>query len=159
MAAIATGVLTALAAPRLRPMRGLAVIGAAGECGDFFFGDLLWKPLGNGTMLVLTLGSALLVLASHWRPRSLPGFGWLQSFGRLSYECYLTHMFVVFAVVRVWRLSGGELAHGWAWYFPALALSWGAAYVTARFFSVPCERALRDAFTPRRPHAEGAAAG
>src|SRR5205823_3219242 len=95
----------------------------------------------------------LLVLAFHWRPVSrIPGAGWLQSFGRLSYECYLTHMFVVFAVVRVWRATGGDLPSGYVWYVPAVAVSWALGAAVARWFSVPCERALRARFTaPRGP--------
>ena len=157
MAAIALGVLTALVARRLRPWRWLGWLGALGLCSVLFFEDVLWKPLGNGTMLVLTFSSALLVLAAAWWPRETPGLRWLESFGRLSYECYLTHMFVVFAVVRAWRLSGGAMAHGWLWYFAAAALSWAAGWAVARFFSVPCERALRERWMTRSPQTEPAA--
>jgi sialate O-acetylesterase len=55
-------------------------------------------------MLVLTFSAAALVIAARWREaagprRPLPAFGWLRSLGRLSYEIYLTHMFVVWLVV------------------------------------------------------------
>ena len=151
MAAIALGVLTAMAAPRLRPVRGLWLFGAAGLVAVFCFEDVLWKPLGNGTMLVLTFSSALLVLSASWRPRPLPGLRWLESYGRLSYECYLTHMFVVFAVVRAWRAAGADFTHGWLWYFPAAALSWALGWAVARWYSVPAERAMRSALMPPSP--------
>jgi hypothetical protein len=52
-------------------------------------------------------------------------------------------MFIVFGVVRLFRASGGGLQHGYVWYLPAVALSWLAGALVARFVSNPCERALR----------------
>ncbi len=110
-------------------------------------------------MLLLTLSAAALVVACHWAARdgsqrSLPGTAWLRSFGRLSYECYLTHMFVVFGVVRIFSATHAGLAHGYLWYLPALAGSWLLGMLVALFFSVPCERALRARWAtdaPARP--------
>jgi peptidoglycan/LPS O-acetylase OafA/YrhL len=153
MAAIAAGVLGALGAARFGPPRlwVAALVGSVGAIGIgavLLVEDLLWPLLGNGTVLVLTASATSLVVACHWHATTdsawrLPGTGWLQSFGRLSYECYLTHMFIVFGVVRLFRASGGALQHGYLWYLPALALSWLAGALVARFVSSPCERALR----------------
>jgi len=109
----------------------------------FCFEGFLWRRLGNGTMLVLTLAAAALVLACHWRPFVVPGTGWLRSFGRLSYEVYLTHMFVVWPVVRAFKATGARLWWGILWYVPAVAASWVLGWLVARYLSLPCERALR----------------
>jgi peptidoglycan/LPS O-acetylase OafA/YrhL len=151
MAAIAAGVLAALLSARFQPRRRWLVqlLGAAGAIGVasvLLIEDLLWRVLQNGTMLVLTASAVALVLACHWGSRRpLPATGWLQSFGRLSYECYLTHMFVVFGVVRAFVASGAPLTHGYLWYLPALALSWLVGELVARFFSTPAERLTRAA--------------
>ncbi|HYR49133.1 MAG TPA: acyltransferase [Candidatus Eisenbacteria bacterium] len=153
MAAIAVGVLGALLVRRLRAPRRwvVRVLGAAGAAGIgsvLIVEDLWWRVLGNGTMLLLTVSAAALVVACHWSARDgtarlVPGTAWLMSFGRLSYESYLTHMFVVFGVVRVFSATHAGLAHGYLWYLPALAGSWLAGMLVARFFSIPCEKALR----------------
>ena len=73
----------------------------------------------------------------------LCGFGWLASWGRLSYEIYLSHMFVVYAVVRVYRATGGDVRWGFVWYALALPICWLLGAGVARWVSLPCERALR----------------
>jgi peptidoglycan/LPS O-acetylase OafA/YrhL len=153
MAAIATGVLAALVAARLHPrgvwaVRVLGAIGTLGLVGVLCFENRLWPLLGNGTILLLTISAACLVLAFHWQaahriPLEIPGTGWLRSFGRLSYEIYLTHMFVVWPVIRVFQASGGGLWWGIFWYLPAVALSWLLGWLVARYISLPSERSLR----------------
>jgi peptidoglycan/LPS O-acetylase OafA/YrhL len=153
MAGIAMGVLGALAADHLRPQgRGIVrLVGAAGAVGlaaVLCFEGKIWPYLGNGTLLLLTLSTAGLVLAFHWRASSgpanpLPGTGWLRSFGRLSYEIYLTHMFVVWPVVRAFKATGASLRWGILWYLPAAALSWLLGWLVARYLSTPSEHALR----------------
>ena len=102
-------------------------------------------------MLVLTLSSLCLLLCCQWRAacgpmRPLRGFGWLRAWGRLSYEIYLTHMFVVFVVVRAYH-TWGDALHGWLWYLPALALCWLLGMAVERLLSTPCERWLRARLT------------
>jgi peptidoglycan/LPS O-acetylase OafA/YrhL len=70
-------------------------------------------------------------------------FDWLRSFGRLSYEIYLSHMFVVIAVVRLFRLAGADMKWGVLWYLPAVPLCWLLGAAVARWISAPCERWLR----------------
>ncbi|GAA5002445.1 acyltransferase [Pseudoluteimonas lycopersici] len=161
MAAIATGVLAAIFANRVSPSRAiarlLAFLGAAGLATVFVFGDLLWKAVGNGYMLVLTLSAASLVLGLHWNSREgargLRGLGWLRSLGRLSYEVYLSHMFVVFAAVGLFRAMGGDVRSG-AWWFPPVVLAcWALAAAWAHAYSIPCERALRRRWSPQAARA------
>jgi peptidoglycan/LPS O-acetylase OafA/YrhL len=164
MAAIATGVLAALAARRhaagVTTARALVAIGSLGLLGVLLYGDVLWRAGGNVYMLVLTGSAALLVLGLHWRhghgaAGGLLALGWLRSFGRLSYEIYLGHMFVVFAIVAAFRAGGGDLRSGFWWYLPALALSWALGALVARLYSEPCDRALRRRLLegPRKPMA------
>jgi peptidoglycan/LPS O-acetylase OafA/YrhL len=75
------------------------------------------------------------------------GLGWLRSWGRLSYEIYLSHMFVVFAVVRLFRLSGADYRWGLLWYLLALPSCWLLGAAVERWLSTPCERWLRRQLT------------
>lgn len=160
MAAIAAGILAALAVARLRrpPARGvlaLGLCGAAGLLALLFAMRELWPLLRDGVMLVLTSSSACLVAALAWRPpaRVPRGCGWLASFGRLSYEIYLSHMFVVYSLVALYRAVDGDPRHGWLWYLPAVGLSWLLGMLVARLLSQPFERWLR---SPRAPVAAAA---
>jgi len=97
---------------------------------------------------VLTLSSSSLILGLHWhhagvRRAPMRGIGWLRSFGRLSYEIYLTHMFVVFGIVGLFRAAGENMRPGFWWYLPAVLLCWLLGALVARYFSDPCDRALR----------------
>ena len=151
MAAIAAGVLAALLGAAWRPTRSwvpalLRTLGWAGLVAVFCFENQLWPRLGNGTLLILTGGTGLLLLGYHWRaPATRPGLllAWLRSFGRLSYEVYLTHMFVVWPVVRAYKAFGGGPRWGILWYLPALAASWGLGLLVSRYLSTPCESWLR----------------
>jgi peptidoglycan/LPS O-acetylase OafA/YrhL len=153
MAAIAMGVLGALIATRLRPqprwiLSMLKTIGTAGLMAVFCFEGKLWPLLGNGTILLLTSSAACLVLAFHLQARDatlrpVPGTGWLRSFGRLSYEIYLTHMFMVWPVIRLFRAKGGHLWWGFLWYLPVVAASWVLGWLVARYLSIPGEQAMR----------------
>lgn len=170
MAGIATGVLAAWIAMRGRPEKRwvvplLSVVGTLGLVAILFVEDKLWPLLGNGVMLILTPATACLALAFHWqartaRPWAFAAFGWLRSFGRLSYEIYLTHMFVVFAVIHRYKAHGANLWWGFLWYLPAVALSWLLGWLVARYISLPSERALRDRANEEAPAREpGGVAG
>ncbi len=156
MAAIATGVLAAMLAAQVRPQSTrwssvLIRLGALGCLAILFADDLLWQAIRDGEMLVLTLSAAFLVIAFRWqqmeRPQEpLPGTKWLCGCGRLSYEIYLTHMFIVYALVRWFRASGADLKWGVLLYPMAVALSWALATVVDRGLSTPCNRWLRRRF-------------
>ena len=69
--------------------------------------------------------------------------GGLARMGRLSYELYLTHMFVVLAVVAGYRaLLGPSQAWTFVVYLPAVALCVGLAVRVERFMRVLADRPL-----------------
>jgi peptidoglycan/LPS O-acetylase OafA/YrhL len=126
----------------------LCIGGGMGLLAALLFGPWLWPALGNGTMLVLTASVACLLVGLHWRQQLAPaapmrGLGWLRAQGRLSYEIYLTHMFVVFTAIGWFRASGGDMRGGWLWYPPIVLACWALGAAVARWFSDPCDRAVR----------------
>ncbi|MEO8459504.1 MAG: acyltransferase family protein, partial [Dokdonella sp.] len=153
MAAIAMGILAALAVEKYRMApawiaRALCSVGAIGVLAVFFTGREVWRAIGNGGMLLLTFSAACLIIGLHWTAArgastAVPGTGWLRSFGRLSYEVYLSHMFVVFAVVAAFKASGAGMGNGFIWYLPATVLCWLLGAAIARWFSTPVDRSLR----------------
>ncbi|MEO8742557.1 MAG: acyltransferase [Lysobacteraceae bacterium] len=154
MAAIAMGVLGAIVAARCDPPRraivtALCIAGATGIASILLVEDILWDMFKDGCLLLLTFSAACLLIGLQWRERlgvsrPLRGFGWLRSFGQLSYEIYLTHMFVVFGAVRLWKDCGSDKPHGWIWYLPVVVLCWLLGWIVAQWFSNPADRALRE---------------
>jgi peptidoglycan/LPS O-acetylase OafA/YrhL len=102
----------------------------------------VWLLVGSAASLVLGLHRQ----AAAGTPWRLRGLDWLRSCGRLSYEIYLFHMFVVFALVAVFHGGGFDMRWGFLWYVPTLALAWLLGLAVARGFSQPCERWLRQRF-------------
>ena len=150
LSAIAVGVCAALLAARY-PAPRRAPIGLLGwSCAIVLLIILLqerivWQVLGTATMLLLTATCALMLIAFQWGwgGQAARGTAWLRSFGLLSYEIYLTHMFVVFPLVGLFHLTGGNLRTGWLWFIPALLLSWLLGRLVDRFLSRPSDRWLR----------------
>jgi len=162
MAAIAAGVLAALLVrrwPVARPstVRWTTALGVVALGAVYFAGAELWRTLHHAYMLDYTLGAAALVVAARWRAAAAGAaapsrrFAWLRSAGRLSYEIYLTHMFVVWLVVDRFIAAGADLRAGWIWYPPVLAGAWGLGWLVARFVSTPLEQALLRASASRTP--------
>jgi peptidoglycan/LPS O-acetylase OafA/YrhL len=154
MAAIATGVMAALLARRFaagaRARQLLCAFGCAGIAGNLLFGGLLWPLLGNGLVLGLTLSAGVLLFALHGDTARAPqGTRWLTSMGRLSYEIYLSHMFVVFATVALYHQLGADPFFGFLWYAPVVLLCWLLGALIAHTWSIPCDRALRRRLLPR----------
>jgi peptidoglycan/LPS O-acetylase OafA/YrhL len=137
MDAIALGCLTAVALPRLRVARSVLWMSGA-------LGAALLIGRSGLDMTLLALGTCFLIAAaaqSRWRsPRiGVP----LEALGRRSYEIYLTHMFVVFALFRLF-VSSGKPMSGVPILFVAVILI--AAFLgecVARVFSDPLNRRLR----------------
>ncbi|MEP6881428.1 MAG: acyltransferase [Dokdonella sp.] len=149
MAAIAAGVIAALAAHRLGAItigvrRMLCTLGILGIACNLLFGSMLWPLIGNGLMLVLTLSVGVLLVALHRDVAAAPrGTGWLASMGRLSYEIYLTHMFIVFGAVAIYRAVDANSWFGFLWYAPVVLSCWALGAAFARGWSIPLDRALR----------------
>jgi peptidoglycan/LPS O-acetylase OafA/YrhL len=155
MSAIAIGVLGALLAAQwsLQPRRTSALLGWLGALGLIaatIFGAAMWHLLRDGYMLLLAMSALCLLLACEQRQRRgddwhpWRALGWLRAWGRLSYEIYLTHMFVVFAMVRLFKLAGGDIRLGFLWYLLTLPLCWLLGAAVERWLSQPCERWLRN---------------
>jgi peptidoglycan/LPS O-acetylase OafA/YrhL len=159
MAAIATGVVAAMLIHRLPTpssawRRLLCVVGCSGIASNLLFGSLLWPLIGNGLLLVLTVSAGILLMALHGERADAPrALQWLRSMGHLSYEIYLTHMFIVFAAVAVYRQVQADPSFGFLWYVPTVLLCWLLGSALARGFSIPSDRALRTRWlrTPRQP--------
>lgn len=149
MAAIAAGVIAALVAQRfntlgLQVRRVLCVFGVVGIAGNLLFGSLLWPLIGNGLMLLLTLSAGVLLIAVHRETSVAPhGMHWLASMGKLSYEIYLVHMFVVFAVVPIYLAINADPRFGFVWYAPVVLFCWALGAALAHGWSIPLDRALR----------------
>ncbi|MEP6897311.1 MAG: acyltransferase family protein, partial [Rhodanobacter sp.] len=157
MSAIAIGVLGALLASHWRlPSRRTSILlgwlGAIGLVAATIDGAVMWHLLRDGYLMLLAVSALCLLLACELRQhygawKAWHGLGWLRSWGRLSYEIYLSHMFVVFAVVRLFRMAGGDPRWGFLWYLLALPLCWLLGAVVERWLSTPCERWLRRQLT------------
>jgi peptidoglycan/LPS O-acetylase OafA/YrhL len=168
MAGIATGVLAALLvqrwpSARASTRRWTTALGTLGLLAVFFAGGELWQTLHVGEMLVLTGSAAALVIAARWRvvagvARASRAFAWLRSFGRLSYEVYLTHMFVVWLVVDRFDAAGADPRWNALCYPPVLAGTWALGWLVGRFVSVPLEHRLLRASASRAPAPARAAA-
>ncbi|WP_240732384.1 MULTISPECIES: acyltransferase family protein [Dyella] len=152
MAAIALGVAIAIVVARWTPKAWVAWtflgMGVAGLITGFIGLKFLWPLLHDGVMLLLTLSTALTLMAMHWRREAgasmrMRGLGWLRRWGQLSYEIYLTHMFVVTALVQIYKAYGENIAWGWLWYVPALPACWLLGTLVERWVSVPSERWLK----------------
>ena len=114
----------------------------------------------------MTASTACLLVGLHWRRHLAPrapmrGLGWLRAQGRLSYEIYLTHMFVVYTLVAVFEANGSDVRAGWLWYVPGVLACWGLAALVERWLTAPADRAIRDRWMvsrlPRRRHERQAA--
>ncbi len=141
MAAIAWGALAAmLAQGRRLPMpRVLGLLGIGCIVLVLGWSEIAYRQLFKSNMYLLCVGSCLVLLACRaCAPGPWWGLGWLARMGRLSYELYLSHMFVVLGAQAVYRACFGD-AQDWTFavYLPVLAvcvlLAHGLARATARF--------------------------
>jgi peptidoglycan/LPS O-acetylase OafA/YrhL len=158
MSAIAFGVLTALLAqawqPSTRFARCLIGFGAVGLIGVFFFGGELWRTIKDQMMLLLCVSACFLVFAAdrlQAASKALWGFGWLAKMGRLSYEIYLSHMFIVLSVCSAYRVMMGEdMRWSFAVYVPTIV---GCVLLGAgleRWVSLPSMAWLRRRALPEK---------
>jgi peptidoglycan/LPS O-acetylase OafA/YrhL len=151
MDAIALGCLTAIALNRTElPRSTLRMLGGLGAAVLIF---ILGFPIradawGLGRsgldMTMLAIGTCMVIAAAsqtRWRtPRILSP---LVTLGRRSYEVYLTHMFVVFALYELFVAAGKPL-RGVPILFVGVILGAGLlGEWVARFYSDPMNRWLR----------------
>ena len=138
MAAIAWGVLAALLAqrwrPNLRTARLLGVLGAVCIVLVLGWSELVHRHLFKSTMYVLCVGACLVLVAFHAHPPAARrGLHWLARMGRLSYELYLSHMFIVLATVGAYRaLLGASQAWNFVVYVPVVVCCYFLARVLER---------------------------
>lgn len=133
MAALAWGVLTAMLAGRWRPRAPVALaLGLAGAVALVLvlgWSGLVYRHLFKSNLSWICAGTCLLLLAFHARPPApLRGLGWLAQMGRLSYELYLSHMFIVLAAAGLYRALLGE-TQTWTFavYLPVLLCCYALA--------------------------------
>jgi peptidoglycan/LPS O-acetylase OafA/YrhL len=157
MDGIAMGCLSALLLNRLlRDRDGLQrrriglivceVAGAAMIALIAFWPHWRWMDFVGRTGLdgtILPLGTCLVMIGAVARNRiggvcTAP----IRWFGRHSYEIYMTHEFVVVWGTALYvKCQRGPL---WLWFAAMLALSAPLGWVTARYFSEPMNRRLRN---------------
>jgi peptidoglycan/LPS O-acetylase OafA/YrhL len=152
MDAIALGCLTALVVSRVKFSRAaLRVFAAAGISLlllilDFSVEPFLWMSLGRHGLeeSILAIGTSLIIIAAvqtQWTsPRILRP---LLRIGRNSYEIYLTHMFVVFALFDLFLKWQKRLALVPVLFIVTIVLASVLGEFVARSYSEPMNRALR----------------
>jgi peptidoglycan/LPS O-acetylase OafA/YrhL len=152
MDAIALGCLTALFCARVDLSRALLrVCGVVGAvllvfCLGFSNLSYRWGLGRNGLdMTILALGACLVVIAvaqTGWRA---PRVVWpLVRMGRLSYEIYLTHIFVVIGLFDVFLAVGRPMRVVPALFVGVILLSGVFGAVVSRGYSEPMNRWLRE---------------
>jgi peptidoglycan/LPS O-acetylase OafA/YrhL len=158
MDAIALGCLTALLVRRVTFSRGalraLSIAGATLILSILVGLRFAYVPIIGRTgldMTVIALGTCMVIIAAaqtQWRgPRLLAP---LLRLGQCSYEVYLTHMFVVFALFGIFVKYGAPI-----WAVPLLfvatvVIAAAAGSLVARFFSEPVNRMLRQRWSNGR---------
>ncbi len=152
MDAIALGCLTAIFVARGHRFARSALL-AKGGAGVALLAFVLAHPFWvrfmgyprNGLdMTIIGVGTCLVIVAAaetRWRsPRVLAPFLLL---GRRSYEIYLTHMFVVFALLHIFLAAGKPMAGVPVFFLGLIFLGAALGELVARFYSEPMNRWLR----------------
>lgn len=152
MDAISLGCLTAIFIAKRRLTR--SVVATLVSVGTLVVGFSLcfsltadrWGLSRTGLdMTVLAAGTCMLIAAAaqaRWRsPRLLRP---LLKLGQRSYEVYLTHMFLVFALFQIFVAIGAPMIGVPALFLVVILLSGFLGEVVARFYSEPANRFLRE---------------
>jgi peptidoglycan/LPS O-acetylase OafA/YrhL len=154
MDAIALGCLTALIVSRARFSRlQLWMLGSSGAILLIFslcfsVRAYIWGLGRNGlNMTILALGTCMLIAVAaqtQWSsPRILSP---LLKLGQRSYEVYLTHIFVVFALFGLFVKAGKPMRAVPVLFIAVIVIAGLLGEVVARFFSDTMNRLLRRRF-------------
>lgn len=154
MDAIALGCLTAMLTSRIRfplhVLRTLAVLGAAILVLILCF-SVRPSVLGLGRngldMSILAFGTCAIIIAAaqtRWRAPRVAGL--ILSLGERSYEVYLTHMFIVFALFQLFLKAGKPMKAVPLLFVAVILISGLSGVAVARFYSEPMNRRLRKRF-------------
>jgi peptidoglycan/LPS O-acetylase OafA/YrhL len=157
MDAIALGCLTALSVRRLRFSRVvLWTLGITGTvlliftlCFSLQAGAWNLNRTGLG-MTVLAVGACMVIATvaqTNWKsPRVMSP---LLNLGQRSYEVYLTHMFVVFALFQLFVLYGKPMRGVVALFVMTIVAAGLLGELVARFYSEPLNRLIRERWRRR----------
>jgi peptidoglycan/LPS O-acetylase OafA/YrhL len=151
MDAIALGCLIALAVSRYkisrRALRTILILGSILLIFGLCFSERAQSGGLSRTgldMSVIALGTCLIIAAvarANWHaPRVLSP---LRNLGQRSYEIYLTHMFVVFALFDLFAWAGKPMCAVIPLFIAVIVISVVLGEVVARFYSEPLNRAIR----------------
>ena len=151
MDAIALGCLTALMVTRIQLLRRTVwVLGGLGIASlIFILGFSLrseaWGLDDSGlNMTLVALGTCMIITAAAGIRRRSPRIAApLLALGRCSYEIYLTHMFVVFALYDAFVSLGSPLRAVPALFVGVIVAAGLLGALVARFYSEPMNRLLR----------------
>ena len=156
--ALALGCIAAVITKRVEFKKNQLLL--LGIIGAFLMSSILffrrWTPVHELSKIalnvtVLSIGTAFVLIWMQkrftnglQRPSRLTG--WLRFMGRNSYEVYLTHMFVVFMMVKYFQEM--NLAGEWVWtlYLTVIFVSGILGELVARYFSNPMNHLLRERF-------------
>jgi peptidoglycan/LPS O-acetylase OafA/YrhL len=152
MDAIALGCLTALLVRRVHFSRiATGALAAAGVILILFILvglRLTHVPVIGRSgldMTIIALGTCMVIIAAaqtQWKgPRILAP---LLRLGQCSYEVYLTHMFVVFALFAIFVKYGSPIWSVPLLFVATVLVAAAAGDIVARFFSEPLNRSLRE---------------
>jgi len=152
MDAIALGCLTALLVSRFRLSRialwTVCTIGVVLLLFSLCFSlqAEAWGLDRTGLdMTILAVGTCMVIAVvaqSNWKsPRAI---GPLLRLGQGSYEVYLTHMFVVFAVFQLFVFAGKPRSAILALFIAVIVASGLLGEAVARFYSEPLNRLIRE---------------
>jgi len=156
MDAIALGCLTALFVARFRCSRPvLWAVGAAGALLMIFILGFSLSAYRWGLgrygleMTLLAIGTCMCIVVfaqTKWRaPRVL----WpLLRTGQYSYEIYLTHMFVVYALFTLFLNMGTQMSLVPPLFIAVVLVSVLVGAIVAELYSEPMNRLLRKRFFP-----------
>ncbi len=160
--AIALGCLTALLVSRFRfPSLMLRILGSLGTALLIFslcfsLRAEAWGLDRTGLdMTILAVGTCMIVSTVAQTKWKSPRVAYpLLTLGQRSYEVYLTHMFVVFAVFQLFVLAGEPMGAVLPLFIVVIAIAGLLGEVVARFYSEPLNRFIRDRWG-NRPNSIG----